>query len=189
MLVASRPHALLATVRSRCFQIGFAAMEPDALAAELRRLGIDEGGRRAALSDGRPGRALTLDVVREGQRRDAVLDMMVRLASSPRGAIELGANAAALSGEGEDDLVEGIELVAALARDAARIGSGHAEVLHADASPRLAELSRVLDPATAVEIVALASRLRSDLRINANRTLVAETLLAAVAGVIPERAF
>jgi hypothetical protein len=47
----------------------------------------------------------------------------------------------------------------------------------------------VLDPATAVEIVALASRLRSDLRINANRTLVAETLLAAVAGVIPERAF
>jgi DNA polymerase-3 subunit delta' len=187
ILVASRPHALLATVRSRCFQIGCAAMDPEALAAELSKRGIDPGEarRRAALADGRPGRALTLDIVQEGQRRDAVLDMMLRLASSPRGAIELAANASALSGEGEDDLVEAIELVAGLARDAARIGSGHAEVLHADASPRLTELARVLDPETAVGIVGLASRLRADLRVNANRTLVAETLLAAVAGVLP----
>jgi hypothetical protein len=110
---------------------------------------------------------------------------MVRLSASPRGAIELGANAAALAGEGEDDLVEGIELVASLARDAARLAAGHPDVLHADAVPRLSELARSLGDSAAAEIVALASRLRGDLRVNANRTLVAETLLAAVAGAIP----
>ncbi|HVQ34502.1 MAG TPA: DNA polymerase III subunit delta' [Candidatus Bathyarchaeia archaeon] len=187
LLVASRPHALLATVRSRCFQVGFAAMAPAALAEALERRGVapEEARRRAALSDGRPGRALTVDVQATGERRDAVLGTMIRLAASPRGALSLGDDAAALAGESEDELVEGIELVASLARDAARLASGHSEVLHADAGPRLGELARVLDAGAAAEIVALASRLRADLRINANRTLVAETLLAAVAGAIP----
>ena len=187
VLLASRPHALLPTVRSRCFQVGFASMAPAALAAALAERGMApaEARARAALSDGRPGRALTLDVAALQARRNAVLDMMVRLSASSRGAIELGANAAALAGEGEDDLVEGMELVASLARDAARLAAGHEDVLHADALPRLSELARSLGDAAAAEIVALASRLRGDLRVNANRTLVAETLLAAVAGAIP----
>jgi DNA polymerase-3 subunit delta' len=187
VLVAARPHALLGTVRSRCFQIGFGAMPPVALAQALARRGIDpeEARRRSALSDGRPGRALTLDVEGLGSRRDAVLDMMVRLAASPRGAIELGANAVALAGEDEDGLLEGIELVAALARDAARLASGRPEILHADAAPRLADLARAVGSGRAAELVALAERLRGDLRVNANRTLVAETLLAAVAGALP----
>jgi len=187
VLVASRPHALLPTVRSRCFQIGFAAMAPAALAEALERRGLapHEARRRAALSDGRPGRATTMDVAALAARRDAVLDMMVRLAASPRGVLSLGADAAALAGEDEDELVEGMELLTALARDAARLASGRSEVLHADAGPRLQELARALGMRGGSEIVALASRLRSDLRVNVNRTLVAETLLAAVAGAIP----
>ncbi|HJQ99353.1 MAG TPA: hypothetical protein VJ826_13655, partial [Candidatus Polarisedimenticolaceae bacterium] len=92
---------------------------------------------------------------------------------------------AALAGEDEDELVEGMELLASLARDAARLASGRSEVLHADAGPRLQDLAEALGMRGGSEIVALASRLRSDLRVNVNRTLVAETLLAAVAGAIP----
>jgi DNA polymerase III subunit delta' len=187
VLVAARPHALLATVRSRCFQIGFGSMPPAALAEALAGRGMEEGEarRRAALSDGRPGRAMTLDVSALGQRRDAVLDALCDLAASPRGVVRLGEHTAALVGEDEDDLVEGVELVAALARDAARVASGRAEILHADAAPRVADLARALGAPRAAAIVALAERLRGDLRGNANKTLVAETLLATVAGATP----
>ena len=183
VLVASRPHALLGTVRSRCFQIGFGAMPPATLADALVRRGMDpeEARRRASLSDGRPGRALTLDVAALGARRDAVLEALCDLSSSTRGVALLGEHATALVGDDEDDLVEGVDLVAALARDAARVASGRAEILHADAAGGVAELARALGADRAAEIVALAERLRGDLRGNANKTLVAETLLAAFA--------
>jgi DNA polymerase-3 subunit delta' len=184
LLVAARPHALLGTVRSRCFQIGFGSMPPASLAEALAGRGMneDEARRRAALSDGRPGHALTLDVAALGARRDALLDALCDLATSTRGVARLGEHAAALVGEDEADLVEGIDLVAALARDAARVASGRAEILHADAAAQVADLARSLGASRAAEIVALAERLRGDLRGNANKTLVAETLLAAVAG-------
>ena len=128
---------------------------------------------------------MSCTVERLGERRDALLDTMLRLAASPRAAADLAERASELAGEDEEDLVGSLELVAALARDAARLASGRNEILHADAQGRIEELSAGLGAGRAAALVALAERLRSDLRVNANRTLVAETLLAAVAGALP----
>jgi len=184
VLVASRPHVLLPTVRSRCFQIGFGAMAPDALAAGLvsRGMGAAEASARAALAEGRPGRAISLDLSSLAARREQLLAALEALASSPRAASALGEYASQVVGEGEADLLEGLDLLMALARDAARAASGGAAILHADVWQRIDKLGRALGAARAAELVALIDRLRGDLRLNLNKTLVAETILAAFAG-------
>jgi DNA polymerase-3 subunit delta' len=184
VLVASRPHVLLPTVRSRCFQIGFGSMPPDELASGLVARGIapQEARARAALAGGRPGRAISLDLPALAARRDGLLTALEALAASSRAASDLAEHAEQILGEGEADLLEGIDLVMALLRDAARVASGRGAILHADVAPRIERLGRALGAERAAEIVALADRLRADLRLNINKTLLAETLLAAVAG-------
>jgi DNA polymerase III subunit delta' len=184
VLVASRPHVLLPTVRSRCFQIGFGAMSPDALARGLaaRGVSLEESRARAALAEGRPGRAISLDLPALAARRDVLLTALEALAGSSHAASELGGYAEQILGEDEAELLEGIDLVMALLRDAARVASGRGAILHADVAPRIERLGRALGAERAVELVALADRLRADLRLNINKTLLAETLLTGVAG-------
>lgn len=184
ILVASRPHVLLPTVRSRCFQVGFGAMPPDRLAAGLTASGTPaaEAHTRAGLAEGRPGRALALDLAGLSHRRDEVLSSLTKLAASSGATAELSAFAERVIGESEIDLLEGLDLVMALLRDAARAASGRGAILHADVAPRIEALGAALGAERAFELVALVDRLRGDLRLNVNKTLVVETILAAVAG-------
>jgi hypothetical protein len=85
-------------------------------------------------------------------------------------------------GETEPELLEGLDLVRALLRDAARMASGSPGILHADLAPRIEKLARRIGAARAVELAALTDRLRGELRLNLNKTLLVETLLAAVSG-------
>jgi len=184
VLVASRPHVLLPTVRSRCFQLGFGAMAPDALAVGLTARGIppQEARARAGLAEGRPGRAIALDLPAAAERRDLVLSALEALAASPRGAAELAVFSDRIVGENETDLLEGLDLVTALLRDAARVASGRGAILNNDVAPRVETLARALGAERATTIVALTDRLRADLRLNINKALLVETILAAVAG-------
>jgi DNA polymerase-3 subunit delta' len=184
VLVASRPHVLLPTVRSRCLALGFGAMHPDDLARALETRGVSsqEASARAALAEGRPGRAMALDLPAMTKRRDMILVSLEALASSPRAAADLNDYAERIVGESEADLLEGLDLVQSLLRDAARVASGSAALLNADLAPRVGALGRLLGAHRATDIVTLTDRLRGDLRLNLNKTLVAETLLASVAG-------
>jgi DNA polymerase-3 subunit delta' len=183
LLVASRPHALLPTVRSRCFQLGFAAMPAAVLAEGLIARGTlpAEAAARASLSEGRAGRAMTLDLEAVAHRRDALLEALEALGASPRALADLPAYVEALNGDEEPVLLEGLELLITLLRDAARAAAG-GDILHADRAERIAALGRSLGAARAAELAGLADRLRGDLRLNVNKTLLAETLWAAVAG-------
>jgi DNA polymerase-3 subunit delta' len=186
ILVASRPHLLLPTVRSRCFVVGFAALRIAELAERLEQRGFDrrEAMTRAALAEGRPGIALTLDLERHRQRRDDLLGFLESLASPRPTLAELPGFAADIAGKTETHLVENLELLQILLRDAGRAGRnpGDAGLVHADLSDRLEELGRRLGPERAAGLVQSVERLRGQLRFNLNRTLIAESILAAVAG-------
>ncbi len=185
LLVTSRPHVLLATVRSRCFQVGFVPMTAEALAAALVATGMNrpEAESRAALAEGRPGRALSLDLPGLSERRDELLDALWGLASrSPEAVARLSDHAESVLGETEDDLLEGLDMIEGLLRDAARAAAGLPSIAIAEAGSRVAALGREIGALRAMEIVALADRLRGDLRLNLNKMLVCETILAAVAG-------
>jgi DNA polymerase III delta' subunit len=60
VLLTDQPGALLPTIRSRCQAVRFAALDPDAVARELQKRGIDKGlaARAAALAGGSLGVAL-----------------------------------------------------------------------------------------------------------------------------------
>ena len=184
VLVASRPHVLLPTVRSRCFEVGFGAMSPPALAAALEARGCerDEARIRAVLAEGRPGRALSLDRTALGKRHEETLRAIEALATSRRGLSDLATYADELVGEGESDLVEGLELFCSILRDAARAASGRDALLHADAATRIRAIGNALGAGRCARIVASTDRMRGDLRLNVNRHLLAEALLSELAG-------
>jgi len=185
MLIAARPQVLVSTVRSRCFVLGFGPLHAEDLARMLEARGFDrqEASARAALAEGRPGKAIELDLEALGERRKILLEALERLASG-RNLSTIQALASAFAGKDEASLQTNLELMAGLLRDAARCASGDGpEVLvHADLVDRLSRLGDTLGAVRAAELVASVDRLRDQLRFNLNRTLVAETALAAVAG-------
>lgn len=187
ILVAARPQILLPTVRSRCFAVSFGPMRPAELARALRAKGVPEreATARAALAAGRPGKALALDLEELLARRESVLESLEALTtSSPAAAAALPALAAELAGRDEATLLGGLELLEALLRDAALAAAGAQPQLlaHTDLAERLAKIGRRLSAERIADLISALERLRHDLRLNLNRTLVAESLLASVAG-------
>lgn len=187
ILVTARAHLLLPTVRSRCLSVRFAAMHVGELAARLAARGISgtEAATRAALAGGRPGRAIELDLARVGRRRDEVLTMLEAAARGPRALAQLPELTAAIVGEGgEAELLEGLELLEALLRDAALCAcDGPVEaLLHADLSARIRPLGRTVGGGRASELIVGIERMRNRLRFNLNEKVVADCLVAAIAG-------
>jgi DNA polymerase-3 subunit delta' len=185
ILIAARPQVLVSTVRSRCFSLGLGPLRAADLARLLETRGYDarEALARAALAEGRPGTAMELDLEALNERRESLLDGLERLASR-RNIGMLQSLGAAVAGKDEPALQANLELLSGLLRDAARAASGDgSEILvHADLADRLARLGQTLGVERAAELVASVDRLRDQLRFNLNRTLVAESVLAAVAG-------
>jgi DNA polymerase III subunit delta' len=185
-LVTSRPHVLLPTVRSRCFVVRFAAMPTADLAAALESAGMPraEALVRAALSDGRPRLAMTLNVEALRARREEILAALETVAAGGKGLARLPSLAAKLAGKDPETLVEGLDFAEALLRDAERASLGFPadSLVHADLHARVLALGRRMGPERAAELVRFADRVRDDLRFTLNKTLVAEALLAAVAG-------
>jgi DNA polymerase-3 subunit delta' len=186
ILVAARPRLLLPTVRSRTFNVGFGPLRPSDLADALRRLGFDaeEAVVRAALSAGCPGLALDLDLETLLEWRGDVLEALESLTRSPAAAADLPSFAAHLAGKNEVRLRGSLDLIEALLRDAAVASAGaeHSTLAHTDIAAKLERIGNDLGPRRAAEIIEALERLRHDLRFNLNRTLVVESLLAAVAG-------
>ena len=185
-LVSSRPHLLLPTVRSRCFAVGFSVMRTDELTDLLEQRGMPrpEAAARAALSCGSLGGAIELDLDARQERRQEVLEMLETLADGPRAVDKLSAMASALAGKDEATLTDGLDLAQGLLRDAAYSDAADAcdRLVHTDLAQALGRLGRRLGAERAAALVTSVERLRGDLRYNTNRTLIAEALLAAVAG-------
>ena len=185
MLIATRPQVLVDTVRSRCFSLGLSPLRNDELTTLLIERGFDadEAAQRAAMAEGRVGEALELDLDERGERREAILELLERLAQR-RGIDRLPADGEAFAGKEEPLFVERLDLMSALLRDAGRLAStGDCDgITHQDLADRLQRLGETLSPARCAELIRTIDRLRDQLRFNLNRKLVSDALLAAVAG-------
>jgi DNA polymerase-3 subunit delta' len=185
ILIAARAQVLVSTVRSRCFSLSFGPLRATTLADMLESRGFDasEAMARSALAEGRPGNALDLDLEAATARRETLMDGLERLASR-RNIGLLQTLGTALAGKDEPALQSNLELLSGLLRDAARSASGDGSeaLVHADLADRLSRLGQTLGVERAAGLVQSIDRLRDQLRFNLNRTLVAESVLAAVAG-------
>lgn len=182
VLVTSRPHVLLPTIRSRCIAVGLRPVDPHLLADRLREKGYlaEEAEARSALSGGRPVAAETLDLSAMKAKRAGFLSDLDALARSPAALADLPGMTRRIVGEGEPDLLEGLDMLQGLLRDVARCSSGLSRegLLHTDIAPELEALACRFNPGRAAALVTLIDRLRQDLRFNINKNLLAETVLA-----------
>jgi DNA polymerase-3 subunit delta' len=83
ILTAPSPYSLLPTIVSRCLQFHFAplpASEVEAILREKSQLSANAARLAALLSEGRPGYALEMDAVKEGERRSNGLKILARAA-------------------------------------------------------------------------------------------------------------
>jgi hypothetical protein len=105
------------------------------------------------------------------------------LAHSPAALADLPDMTRRILGDGEPDLLEGLDMLQGLLRDVARCGAGlpRESLLHTDIAADLAGLAGHYSLERAAELVALIDRMRLDLRFNINKNLLAETVLAELA--------
>lgn len=189
VLISSRPYALLPTVRSRCLAVRFDPVPSAVLSKFLRSRGVppDETEARAALSGGRPGLALELDLAAMRARREELLADMEALTSSRNALADLSDMSARLIGKEMNDLLEGLELCQGMLRDAALSAAGTSDgtLLNIDISPRIARLGADLGSARAAALVETIETLRSAIRFNVNKNSLADAFMAAMAGAPP----
>lgn len=191
ILITALPETLLPTIRSRCQQIPFRPVDPQAVAETLRRdagVGEAEATAIAVLSGGNPGLARSLAgsaALAEGWR---LADEVVRLAGSRRlDPPALFAAAQALEdyqcpGDGEQaDAFDVVDLLAWVLRDrlAAAVGGDRVLTpLRTGLDDRAAAAGEGLPtPGRWFAALKTVDEARRTLRTNANRRLAFEVLL------------
>ena len=191
VLILNTPsyHALLPTLRSRCQAIPFQLVPRAALArylADRRATDPGEATLRAALSGGRIGVALELDLVRVRARRDELLGLLgAILRQADPGAAVARAEEIARAGEtsGAD-----LEVLLSLLRDLmvaeAAPEAGTDALVHGDIGERLMELARCLGPAGPSAVDDFDAAIES-IRRKGNRQLLIEN---ALLGLLPSGA-
>jgi DNA polymerase-3 subunit delta' len=180
LLVSSAPQALLPTIRSRCQVVRMGPLPVALLEEHLRqRLGLspEQARMRALLAAGSLGAALGFDSDAYRAARDRLLGLL----ESPGTPLEALSLADEL-GNG-DSLREGLVALRSLLRDlcALRAGAGGDHLLNADLASRLAPLARTPLGQRARELAEVAGEMLELLRGNANKALLLDGLLAAVA--------
>ena len=182
LLLCENAAALLPTIRSRCRPFRFTTLGRDAILRWLRHVdpGVTEetATLAAALSGGRPGRALELArdpqaYLERRSRLGRILSETQQAGASPAAAL----SAAAAVFPDEDSTEETLTLLSDLMRDAMLLESGcDAGILtHAPSARRERLLGT--SPERAAALLPRIERARSDLRRFVNRQLALESLL------------
>ena len=120
LLLTSRPHRLLPTVRSRCLTVRLPALPPALLASRLEERGMpaQEARERAGLAGGRPGLALVLDPEEMRTRRDDLLQLLETVAGAGAAAMaDLPAHVSMIGVQSEREIQEGLDSLSELLRE------------------------------------------------------------------------
>ena len=183
-LLATSLHSLLPTIRSRCRAVPFQSLPPHAIADWLvseQQVPEPEARLRAALSGGRIGAAMGLDLEAFRARRDALLAALESFLRPPDAGRALARAEEIAKGESpEADL----EILTSLVRDRMIVAQGRGSapgLIHADVLGRLKTLPLSGGPDGTEALHALESALEG-LRRRGNRQLLIEN---AFLGFLP----
>ena len=187
ILLATAAHALLGTLRSRSRIVTFRPLAVEAVAAWLhdeRGLPVEEARERAALSGGRLGAALAIDLARYRERREAMLRLLEGLLRPPDPGQALArAEEIAKGGEAaEPDL----EILSSLLRERMLLdgaGTQAPALVHGDVARRLRDLPLATGRDGTAAVTAFERALDGMRRRGANRQLLLEN---AFLDLVPE---
>jgi len=182
MLVTSSPEALLATIRSRCHRLRFAALPSATISSALvERWGIspEEAQLRTRLSGGSLKVAVAFDSDAYRNLRDTLIGLLERWGDLD----ELGRLDAAQTLADLDEPREALGILRSLLRDVAVLSEGAeaTRALNSDVVERLAVLGSSAFGRRAAELADCVERAARALRANAHRGLTLDRLMDSVA--------
>lgn len=179
ILITHRKRDLLPTVVSRCVEVRFSFLPVDDAAEVIRgTLGPMDGEKArfyAAMSQGSPGTAVSL--IEDGvlDRKEKVISFVERILD---GEDPLCLNWPA---SGRDEMLEDIELIITLLRDAVLCGAGLAELaVGSGYGERLDRLASVYTADRIYEVISGLLEKKAAVAGNVNPRLISQTLPAGI---------
>lgn len=180
ILVTSRPDSLLQTIRSRCQTLRFAPVPSGEVAdfiARERSLAPADAGLIAKLANGSVGRALSFDLAKFREQRDAMMFVIESVVGRGRPDLVGLLNAAETLSDAKfkDEFNDRLDLLQALVRDAWTIRLG-GDPVNSDIRPKLAGLADKLDAPRLAAWIGEIDLLRERQVLNLNRKISADAL-------------
>jgi DNA polymerase-3 subunit delta' len=191
ILTAPSPYSLLPTIVSRCLQFHFAplpANEVEAILKEKSDLSPAAARLAAQLSEGRPGYALEMDTIKEGDRRSNALKILDRAARGEDFG-QLFALTNAISKDREVSFEEQLSIFYSLLSDLLELCSGIASP-HLRNLPLRKDLEAVakrIDASWVMRALRGLDQLAAGARRNLNRQLGLDSLAAELSPVSSSR--
>jgi len=182
VLTATNYYELLPTIRSRGIVLHLSPVAESDVERFLAARGEMSAGDRklaAHLSEGAPGRALSLDLeAARKQRRDAV-EWLASAAAPKTNFEELMTRTEALA-KGEDSLEVVVGVLYSLLEDLIQLGAGRPALRNVEMESQLRPLAARLDWAWMERTATRLDALQRNLRRNVNRQLALEALASVV---------
>ena len=191
ILTTPSPYALLPTIVSRCLQFHFAPLPANEVEAVLREksdLSPADARLAAQLSEGRPGYALELDAIKEGDRRSNALKILDR-ASRGEEFGQLFALTNAISKDREVSFEEQLSVFYSLLSDLLELSSGIAspQLRNLPLQKDLQAVAKRIDASWVLRALRGLDQLAAGARRNLNRQLGLESLAAQLSPVLSSR--
>ena len=185
ILLATNPHLLLPTIRSRCLQFFFVPLpsaETEEILRQRTRLSVSERKLAAELSEGRPGVALTLDIAEALELRRVALEM-IAAAGDARSFSSLFAQTAILAKGQKVPFETILELFYSLLTDLLELSAGcrDAVLRNPALGKELVALGKSVNPLWVTRAVLALDELGSRLRRNINRQLGLDAVALSLA--------
>lgn len=185
ILTTANPSALLATIRSRCQTVRFAPID----AGKIEKFLIEEKSLPAADAEllgrtcrGSIGRALTIDVDRYRERREAMLAVLTSLVLTGDRAQLLRSAEQLAASKDRDEYEQRLEVLETLISDAWALALGRepATIVNADLTRALVEVAGELKSSQAAAWLRQIEELRAALEVNINRRIASDALFLSM---------
>lgn len=190
ILVAARPNALLATIRSRCQTIRFAPLSEteieNFLITQRKRAG-DDARLAAHLAQGSLACALELNTDDYRRERDANIQAIEAIATGREREELLRLSETWSDPKRKDDFENALNNFEIIVRDIWRLALGGSndelQIVNEDARAQLTQLSAQISPRTAADLLRRTDKLRRELQVNINRRVATDALLVGAVEV------
>jgi DNA polymerase-3 subunit delta' len=190
ILITSRPAMLLPTILSRCQMIRFSPLTPAEIETHLMKNKLVDAKTarlRARAAGGSIGRALSGDLVTFTSQRKAMLKVLSALVLSDDRAQLLRSAEQLNEAQYKDEFEERLDVLETLIRDAwmLSLGVDSSQVVNADLSDELKEISQKIDPGRAADWILQIEDMREQLIVHVNRKVTTDALFLVMAGDVP----
>lgn len=184
-LVASRPDALLPTIRSRVQTLRFAPIETAEIEKHLLetdRFSASDARILARIAHGRLGAALEIDLEEFRARRELMFKALQSLLETNDRAALLQTAEAMNDPKNKDDFEKYLDALQTLIHDVWTLRIGAAEIVNADIESYLRRLAEKADSGKLSRWLTEIELMRERFAVNINKKIAADSLFMQMAG-------